>query len=313
MTARVGIVGGGGFGRALAKAIARGGRSAVIWSRRESMPASERIEPARDLAALTGTELVFVSVPSMHVASVAEQLGKHLDGRHLLVHVSRGLVGEELHTVSRVLRTLTPARRVGCLAGPIDARSLEEGAPGGGIIGTGFPEVADLVREAIAGPTVRLYQTDDVAGVEIASALVGLLALAIGYAREMGLNPAALAILATRGMSEAARVGVSLGAEERTFSGLAGYGDLMAAIADDGRPELQLGRALGRGLSLEDAGRSAGAYIEGVTIARRIAQHGARRGIETPIAEALADAIDGKLSPSGVIEKLMSRKVKREG
>ena len=308
----IGIVGGGGFGRALARAVARGGRHAVIWSRREGIPREELIKPTADLSELARAELIFVSVPSMHVAKVAEELGRHLDGRHLLVHVSRGLVGDELHTVSRVLRALTPARRVGCLAGPIDARSLEQGTPGGGIVGTGFPEVAEATREAIAGPTMRVYQTEDVMGVEISSALVGLLALAIGYAREMGVNAAALAILATRGMTEAARVGVTLGGDERTFAGLAGYGDLIAAIAVDERPELQLGRALGRGLSLEEAGRIAGAYIEGVTIARRIQKHAARRGIEVPITDALADAIDGKLTPAGVIEKLMSRKVKRE-
>jgi glycerol-3-phosphate dehydrogenase (NAD(P)+) len=248
----------------------------------------------------------------MHVAKAAEALGPHLDGRHLLVHVSRGLVGDDLHTVSRVLRTLTPARRVGCLGGPIHVRALGEGTPGGGIIGSGFPEVAEAVREAIAGPALRLYQTDDTAGVEIGAALVGLLALALGFTQESKVDPTAIAILATRGMSEAARVGVALGAEERTFAGVAGYGDLIAAIAGDERPELLLGRALGRGLSLEKAGKEAGAYIEGVTIARRVQRFAFRRGIEVPIAESIADAIEGKLAPEAVIERLMSRRMRSE-
>ncbi|WP_075098044.1 NAD(P)-binding domain-containing protein [Sandaracinus amylolyticus] len=311
MSTPIGVIGGGGFGVGLARAIARNGRTATLWSRRDG-EVGERIEPTRDIAALGRCELIFVSVPSMHVAKVAEQLGRHLDGRHLLVHVSRGLVGEELRTVSRVLRELTPARRVGCLAGPISAKSIAEGVPGGGIVGTGFPEVADALREAIAGPTLRLYQTEDVVGVEVSAALVGLLALAIGYAQEMGINPAALAILATRGMVETARIGVSLGADDRTFAGVAGYGDLIAAVAGDERPELELGRALGRGLTLQQAGEHAGAYIEGVTIARRVQRHAMRRGIEVPIIEALADALDGKLTPTGVIERLMSRRSKRE-
>jgi glycerol-3-phosphate dehydrogenase (NAD(P)+) len=312
MATPIGIVGGGGFGLGLAKAVARGGRDAIVWSRREGGSDLPRVTKARELSALAKCELVFFAVPSMHVVKVAEDLGHHLDGRHLLVHVSRGLVGDKLLTVSRVLRDLTPSRRVGCLAGPLSATALAEGVPGGGIVGTGFPEVHEAAREAIAGPTVRLYQTDDVAGVELASALVGLLALAIGYAKEMGVNPAALAILATRGMAEAARIGVTLGAEERTFSGLAGYGDLIAAVAGDGRPELELGRALARGASLEQAGREAGAYIEGVTIARRLQLQAIRRGIEVPITEALADAIEGKLSPGGVVERLMMRRTKKE-
>jgi glycerol-3-phosphate dehydrogenase (NAD(P)+) len=312
MAAPIGIVGAGGFGVGLAKAVARGGREAIVWSRREITLALDRVRTTRDFAEFERCELVFVSVPSMHVATVAEELGRHLDGRHLLVHVSRGLVGDELLPVSRVLRRLTPSRRVGCLAGPINARALDEGAPGGGIVGTGFPEVHEAVREALAGPSLRLYQTDDIIGVEVGSALVGLLALAIGYAKEMGVNPAALAILATRGMVEVSRVGVALGGEERTFSGLAGYGDLIAAVAGDGRPELELGRALAQGLSLEQAGRVAGAHIEGVTIARRVQRLGLRRGMELPICEALADAIDGVLTPSGVLERLMTRRTRKE-
>jgi len=311
MKRTVGIVGGGGFGRALGRAVVRGGGQARLWSRRQAAPL-DGVECTTDMAAMAGCELVFVAVPSMHVAQAADALGHHIDGRHLLVHVSRGVVGEGLTTVSRVLRERTPARRVGCLAGPIQARTLEDGVPGGGIVGSGFPEVYEAVHEALGGPSLRLYQTDDVKGTELSSAFVGLLALAIGFARQLGVGPGALAVLATRGMVEASRVGVSLGGDERTFSGLAGYGDLIAAIAGDGRPELALGEALGRGLSPGRAAEEAGAYIEGISIARNLQRYAARRGIEVPITDALADALEGKLSPPGVIERLMSRRVRHE-
>lgn len=310
MATPIGVIGGGAFGLGLARAITGNGRKAVLFSRRGA--GDDTIERARELGELGRCELIFIAAPSMHVANIARELGEHLDGRHLLVHVSRGLVGPELHTVSRVLRELTPVRRVGCLAGPLSAAALAERIPGGGIIGTGFPEVREAVMEALASPRLRLYRSDDIIGVEVSAALVGLLALAIGYANEMKLNSAALAILATRGMVETARIGVSLGADERTFSGLAGYGDLISAIAGDGRPELELGHALGRGLSLDEAGRTTKAHIEGVTIAGNVARHALRRGIAVPIIESLADAIDGHLSPAGMIERLMSRPTSRE-
>lgn len=307
MSAKIGIVGAGSFGRGLAAAIARGGHEALLWSRRPLSGLPEGATLRHDVAALAACELIFVAVPSMHVPAIAPTIGAHLDGRHLLVHVSRGVIGEELTTVSRYLATNTPARRVGCLAGPINPTVLAEGVPGGGVVGSRFAEVADAVRDAIGGPRLRLYDTSDVIGVEIASAMVGLLALAAGFGLERKLSPAALAILINRGIAEAARVGVTLGAEAATFHGMAGAGDLFAALAGDERAEVRLGRAMARSTNLEQAGREAGAYIEGLTIARHVATHAARHGIEVPIATVMADVIEGVLDVDGAIERLMAR------
>jgi glycerol-3-phosphate dehydrogenase (NAD(P)+) len=256
---------------------------------------------------LAACELVFVVVPSMHVPSVAPALGLHLDGRHLLVHVSRGLIGDGLETVSRHLSAHTPARRVGCLAGPINPEVLAQGLPGGGVVGTGFPEVAEAVREAIGGATLRLYETDDTVGVEVASALVGLLALAAGFCLESRISPSALAVMMSRGLEESARVGVLLGARRETFHGLAGAGDLYAAIASDERAEVRLGRALAHARDLETAGREAGAYIEGITIARRVARYAARMNVDAPIARVMADVLEGQMSAEAGLGRLMLR------
>lgn len=309
----IGILGGGSFGLGLARAAERVGNQAVLHSRRSAaLPRSERVRPTSDLAELAAADLVVVAVPSTHVREAARELGRHLDGRHLVIHVSRGLVGDELATVTQALRDETPVRRVGCLAGPLHAKALLEGTPGGGIVGSAFHEVGDAVREAIAGPSMRLYQTEDVVGVEIASALVGLLALALGYAQQLGFGPGALSVLMTRGMAEAARLGVSFGGEERTFAGMAGFGDLMSAAFGDERPEVKLGRALARGATLEQAGKEASATIEGVAIARRMQRHSARRGLETPITDVLAEILDGHMRPEDALARLMSRRVHRE-
>jgi glycerol-3-phosphate dehydrogenase (NAD(P)+) len=307
---QVGVWGGGSFGVALAKAAERGGHSVKLLSRKAVEGSG--IQSVTDPAQLAASDIIFLAVPSVHIEEIAVELGKHIDGRHYLVHVSRGLVGEALEPVSHVLRRLTPARRIGCLAGPISSECLADGTPGGGIVGSEFPEVGDAVREAIAGPTLRLYHTEDLVGCETSSALVGLLALCLGYAREMGFGPATTSVLMTRGMAEAARVGISLGAEERTYSGMAGFGDLMAAVAGDERPEVRLGRALARGVSLDAAAREASAYVEGVVIARRIQLHAARKNIDVPISESMADLIEGKTSAQEALAKLMSRKVRRE-
>lgn len=306
MSAPIGIVGGGRFGLGLGAAVARQGGEALLWSRKPR-ELDGNIRRAGSIDELGACELVFVVVPSMYVPTVAPLLAQTLDGRHLLVHVSRGLIGDELETVSRHLSTHTPARRVGCLAGPINADVLERGLPGGGVVGSIFPEVADAVRDAIGGATLRLYPTEDVVGVEVASAMVGLLALVLGFGLESEISPSALAVVTSRGLAEAARVGVRLGARPETFQGLAGAGDLFAAMAGDERSEVRLGRALARSLDLEAAGREAGAHIEGVTIARRVATHAARIGVRAPISKVIADVLDGTLTPEQGLQSLMSR------
>lgn len=311
MSLPVAIVGGGGFGQALSRAAARVGRRVILVSRQDREVDHERTEVTADLGEAARAEIVFMAVPSPHMEVVAADLGRHLDGSHLVVHVSRGLVGDDLRTLTRVIRTQTPARRVGVLAGPLVARSLTEGQPGGGLVGTLFPEVADAVRDAIGGPTLRIYGTDDVVGAEVGSAFVGLIAVALGYARETGFGPGTLAVLATRGIAEATRIGVHLGAQERTFSGLSGYGDLIAAVAGDGRPELQLGKALAEGVPLKEAAARTGAYVEGVQFAAQVTAYAKNNTLSAPLAEAMASLLSGA-DPKQVVTELMTRPMGRE-
>jgi glycerol-3-phosphate dehydrogenase (NAD(P)+) len=312
MTADVAIVGGGPFAVALAKAVERAGHDVLVYSRSRRGEATKRIELTDDASRVGKSTLVFLAVPSPYIREVADRVGRHLDGRHYLVHVSRGLVGDDLTPISRVLREVTPARRVAVLGGPLVIRALAEGLPAGAIVGSRFPEVVDSVRQAIASPVLRIYSTRDVVGVEVASAMVGLLALVAGFARGFGMGPATLAVMMTRGLVEAARIGVSLGAEERTFSGLAGFGDAFAVAAGDDRPEIRAGQALANGEKLESAVQGAGTFVEAVTIARRVALHAERMGVEAPISAAIASVLDGHATVSDAIMGLMSRPSKSE-
>jgi glycerol-3-phosphate dehydrogenase (NAD(P)+) len=312
MSTPVAVLGAGSFGRGLAHAAARVGRDVIIFSRVETDVGIDRVTTTNRLADLARAELIFVAVPSQHIEEVARDLGEHIDGRHLLVHVSRGLAGPDLTPLTRVLRELTPCRRVGALAGPLVADALTEGRTGGAIVGTRFPEIANAVRDAIGGPMLRIYSTDDVHGVEVASAMVGLLTLTGGFARHLGMGPAALAVMATRGLAEAARLGVALGALERTFYGLAGTGDLMAVLAGDDRPELRLAAAVAEGKSIEQATEAAGSNIESMELARRVADYADRAGVSAPIAEAMAEVLDGRCTPSDAVTRLMTRRMGTE-
>ena len=305
----VAVVGGGGFGRALATAAHRKGREVVLWSRGGG---EAEYEITTELSALVKAELIFLAVPSPYVPETAKALGAYLDGGHLLVHVSRGLLGEQLTTLTQHLRKTTPCRRVGALAGPLDAEALLNSQPTGAIVGTRFPEVARAVREAVGSGSLRVYESRDVVGVEIAAAVVGLMALAGGYARGKGASPATLSVFLTRGMTECIRIGEALGANAETFRGLAGFGDLMAVVGGDDRPEVRLGEALAEGLDLKNAAKRAGAHIEGVRIARRLVGFAERAHLLAPMTSVVADVIEGKITPNDAIAALMARRPGRE-
>jgi glycerol-3-phosphate dehydrogenase (NAD(P)+) len=165
---------------------------------------------------------VFFAVPSPVMPELAAELGEHLSGAHFLVHVSRGIVGEELMTLSQVLRTRTPCRRVGALVGPLVAQALIDGAPGGGLVASRFPEVKAAVREALGGTRCGSTGPTISSGRSSRRRRSGCWRWRWGFARGVGLGPATLAVMASRGMAECARIGVHLGGRAETFAGLAG-------------------------------------------------------------------------------------------
>ena len=318
---RVAVVGAGAFGRALAGAIAGNGHEVILYSRSGSAETVAGVTRTGTLSNTADAELIFMAVPSRFVDETATALEPSLDGRHMLVHVNRGLAREEgsprrhttgLTTLSERLRDLTPCRRVGALAGPLVPESLAATRPGGAVIGTPFPEVADRVRLALASSSMRVYETADLTGVEIASAFVGVLSIAIGVARGLGVGPGALALLCTRGMSEAARLGAALGAKPETFGGLSGYGDLLACVAGDERAEIRLGEALAAGNSIDEAKAAVGAHVEGIRLSTRLDLFARATHVEAPILAATSAIARAEFGPSEALAALMAREVHKE-
>ena len=307
----VAVLGGGRFGLALVSAAARTG-PVLLWSRREPELDHEAVRVTADIARVADAELILMAVPSRYAHEVMAEACAHLDGRHLLVHVSRGLLDDELRTMSHVLKTTTPCRRIGALAGPISVDVLTKASPGAGVVGSEFPEVADAVRGALGGPTLRIYDSDDLRGVELAAALTGLLLFAIGFAQRVGFGPSTIGAVTTRGVAEVARIGRALGARPDTFGGLACFGDLLAAAAGSDRPEIELGRALAEGATPKAALLRAGGNIEGIEVARRVAEFGRRHKIRTPLADVMSSLVGGELTASEAVRSLMGRDVGRE-
>lgn len=307
----VAVIGGGAWGLALAAAAARAKSEVVLYSRREQHEARpEGVRIVRDLGeAARHARLVIVAVPTAACRTVARSLGDHIDGSHYLVHGVRGLEGDGLEAVSDVLRDETAAKRVGALGGPALATDLLEGRPSVIVTGSHFPEVNEAVGAALGSPVLRVYPTTDLRGLEWASALVGCLTLAVGYAQALKTSPGLIAALISRSIGEASRIAAAAGGEERTLLGLAGYGDLLASIAQSERPEVLVGTALGRGAPLEEAMRAGGLRTEAVELIPRVAEWADARGVRAPIFRSLARGVVEGRTHATILEDLMTQPV----
>jgi glycerol-3-phosphate dehydrogenase (NAD(P)+) len=302
----VAVVGGGAWGIALAAAAARTGGPTLLLSRRaQELPAGVTL--ARSEAEVgKKARLIILAVPSGVARDVARALGDHLDGGHFVVHGVRGLVGDAMETIADVVRDETPVRRLGALGGPALASELAAGLPGVMVCGSRYPEVNRAVRQVLQSPTLRLSTTSDLFGLEWASALVGCLAIAVGYARGVRLGPGFLAAVITRAVEEAASIAAAAGGEERTLLGLAGYGDLLASIAQTERPEVLLGEALAAGKTLEQALREAGQRVEAVDLAGRVVTWAERNGVDAPIFSVLSKGILAGGSREALVAEFMA-------
>jgi glycerol-3-phosphate dehydrogenase (NAD(P)+) len=304
----VAVVGGGAWGLALAGAAARASGQAWLLSRRAhdgSLPAGVKaLRDEREVA--ERARLVVLAVPSGVAREVARGLGAHLDGKHFVVHGVRGLVGDGMETISDVVRQETPVRRLGALGGPALASDLLAGRPSVLVAASHYPEVTRALEQCFAAPMLRVYTTADLLGLEWASALVGCLAIAVGYARGVGLSPGLLAAVITRAVEEAARLAAAAGGKERTLLGLAGYGDMLASIAQTERPEVLVGEALAAGKTLEQALAQVNQRVEAVELTGRIAAWAERIGVPAPIFAALSRGILRGTTTDAIVQELMT-------
>lgn len=307
---RVAIIGGGAWGLALATAAATacGEGEVVLFSRRDHASDTPRgVRVVQDLEeAARHARLIVLAVPTAACRTVARALGDHIDGSHYVVHGVRGLEGDDLSTISDIVRHETPSHRTGALGGPALAQDLAAGRPSVLVTGSRFPEVNEAVVGAFGSPTLRVYPTRDLHGLEWASALVGCLTLAVGYAQALKMSPGLVAALISRAIGEASRIAAAAGGEEKTLLGLAGYGDLLASIAQTERPEILVGAALAKGLPRGEAAKAGGLRVEALELIPRVSHWAEAHGVRAPIFRALASGVVEGRKADAILLELMT-------
>lgn len=303
---QIAVIGGGRWARALGARLSnnpdRVGR--VLQIARRDVPAAEAqapgVEFSDDMRGLAEVDVVVLAVTAAAARRLLHQAGAYLHGGQYAVHAIGSLeptegAGEAVR-ISEVIHAETAVRRIGALAGPALAQDLEEGRPAALICGSRFDEVGQALSQALSSSSLRVYATRDLLGVELARAMVAEVALAAGVARALEMGPAARAILIARGAAEMARLGVAMGASERTFFGLAGVGEMVVATEGRGSADFELGVALGRGLGLAEALRKIGRHCDGPTMVREAHRLGQKYGVRMTLTGALQRWLGGERS-----------------
>jgi glycerol-3-phosphate dehydrogenase (NAD(P)+) len=307
-------VGGGRWGMALAAAAARKSKGVLLVSRREVEVSMPGVELVRDMTrAVERSRTIVLAVPSKVALEFTKVLATSVTSEHVVIHSGRGLVGDELATMSEVIARETPARMLGAIGGPALPGELLVGEPSVMVCGANDDIVGRSFLDAFTTPNVRVYTTNDLQGVEWAAALVGCIAIIVGYAQHLGLSPGSVAAAVTRSMQEAAQFTAAAGGSERTLYGLAGWGDLLACISQHDRPEVQLGVALARGLRIEDAVREVKQRVEGAELIPRLSAWAAKRRMRVPIFDAMANNVFLARPPDEVVHELMTLPVEDTG
>jgi glycerol-3-phosphate dehydrogenase (NAD(P)+) len=328
---RITVVGGGAWGTALADLLARKGDSVTLWAREPEvveavnrqhanplfLPGAQLAPALRAEADLAGAvrpaEVIVSAAPSHAVRPVMTEAARALDGKPLVVSVSKGLEPERLERPSSVLGDVLPrGTPVAVLSGPSFAQEVYQRQPTAVVAAAGEHAVAQQVQRVFSTAYFRVYSHTDVVGVELGGALKNVIALAAGILEGLGMGYNARAALITRGLAEITRLGVALGADAMTFAGLAGMGDLILTATGALSRNRSLGVELGRGQSLEQALAGKTAVVEGVNTARTAVALGERHGVELPIAREVANVLFQRKAPRQAIADLMERDLKAE-
>jgi glycerol-3-phosphate dehydrogenase (NAD(P)+) len=324
-------LGNGGFGTAMALVFARRGHEVTLWGHDRAYTdtiARTRNNPryldgvllpdqvlvsADSAAVLTGAEAALVAVPTQHVRAVLEPMVADLAPPLPLVSLAKGLEQTTGLRPSEVIAAVAGGLdRVFALSGPSHAEEVARDLPTTVVLAGRDDSMQQRLQQELATPTFRIYRNADICGTELCGALKNVMALAAGIADGLGYGDNAKAAILARGIVEMARYGAASGADERTFQGLAGVGDLaVTAFSRHGRNRA-FGERIGRGASLEQALSASPKVAEGVWTSRVVAARARSLGVDMPIADAVCAVLFHGMPPQDAVRALMERDPKAE-
>ncbi|MEQ8734067.1 MAG: NAD(P)H-dependent glycerol-3-phosphate dehydrogenase [Rhodospirillaceae bacterium] len=326
---RIGVIGAGAWGTALAAMARRAGRDVVLWAREEEVVTSINTRHVNDVflpdvaldpairatseyAETVAADLVLLVAPAQHLRSVCKDLAAHWTPGVPVVICAKGIERGSNALMTQVIAETLPSAPCMVLSGPTFAKEVAAGLPTAVTLACKDPQLGERAATAIGTATFRPYLSTDLVGAAIGGAVKNVLAIACGLVEGKQLGDNARAALITRGLVEVVRLAISLGGQSQTLMGLCGLGDLLLTATSMQSRNYSLGAALGQGRTLDEVLGERRAVTEGVYTAEAVVSLAQSKGVDMPICRAMDQILNQGVTVDAAIAELLDRPIKEE-
>ncbi len=327
--AKIGIIGGGSWGIALAVLLRRNGHEITVWSALEQEIAmlkeqhehkmlpgvrlpEDMVFTAQEQEAADAKDLLVMAVASSYTRETVHRFGPYIAPRQKILNVAKGIEEHTLMTLSEIIEQEIPQADVAVMSGPSHAEEVGRGLPTTIVVGAKSRATAEYIQNLFMNEVFRVYTSPDILGMELGGALKNVVALAAGIADGLGYGDNTKAALITRGITEIARLGIAMGGKFETFCGLTGIGDLIVTCASMHSRNRRAGILIGQGKSYEEAMNEVQMVVEGVYSAKAAMKLAEKYNIQLPIIEQVNQVLFGGKSADQAVKELMLRDKKLE-
>ena len=323
---KIGVLGAGTWGMALARMLQNSGNQVTVWSALEreidefsatrrhpnlpGMQIPQELQFTKDIQEVCrDKEILLFAVPSPFVRATARKAAPYIQNGQIIVDVAKGIEADTLFTMTQIIadELKNPAVKLVALSGPTHAEEVAKDLPTTIVSACEDLAVAERVQQVFGNTCMRVYTNDDVLGVELCGAMKNIMALASGVALGLGYGDNTKAALITRGMAEITRLGIAMGCKPQTFYGLAGIGDLIVTATSVHSRNNRCGLLLGQGIPPQEAVRQVGMVVEGINALPAAMKLSAKYGVEMPLATAVNAVVNHGADPKEAVAKLMRR------
>lgn len=328
--AKIGVIGAGSWGTALAALLYKNGNEVTVWSimeqeiamlkeKREHLDKLPGVKLPEDMefttdleASINGKDMLVLAVPSPFTRSTSKSMAPYVADGQIIVNVAKGVEENTLMTLSEIIEEEIPQANVAVLSGPSHAEEVGRGIPTSIVVGAKNKETAEFIQDLFMNEVFRVYISPDVLGIELGGALKNVVALAAGIADGLGYGDNSKAALITRGSAEIARLGMAMGGKAQTFSGLTGMGDLIVTCASMHSRNRRAGILIGKGYTMDEAMAEVKMVVEGVYSAKAAMGLAKKYDVQLPIIEQVNMVLFEGKNAAEAVKDLMLRDKKVE-